>query len=275
MSDAPVEIEVIAPSVPAVPDRCGRCGYVTKGLQGTTCPECAFDLTRSAYLRFADRGWLRTIVLGTHLLRVGGIGLIAVMFGGRTAIRATLDVLDLPAPSDRMIGRIMMLVFLAVSVTGAWLFTSDDPTFAGLDDERSRRGLAARIGIGLAALFAAARIVLDAVAPPLVNAGLIVVTILCLVQVTTALNGVVRSLLLRSEATSAEDLEETGKSQRSSGWIIGAVALVALLSIRGGLAGLPSKVEGVGLGVGVLIIGFAFVRLVKSSRAIRQELERA
>ena len=59
------------------PQRSGRCGYVTAGSVGTTCPDCGFDLTKSAYLRCADRTWLRTIVGEIQLIRIGAIGLLS------------------------------------------------------------------------------------------------------------------------------------------------------------------------------------------------------
>lgn len=256
------------------PQRCGRCGYVTAGLGGTTCPECGFDLTKSAYLRFADRTWLRTIVVGIHLIHIGAMGLLVAHFGGREMVRTVCKVMDLPVPSERVVGRVMLVLFLALAAVGAWMLTASDPSFDDADEERMRHRKLGRLGIASAVVLAVTRIFCDGWLGPIACSLLTFGAMACGIAIIASTRGLVRSLVRRSETATAEALAPAKKATAWIPWVLGAVVVVSLLSMRAGLAGVAAKLESLALGIGIVVTAFILLKLLEGTKAIRDELEK-
>lgn len=277
MTTASAPSESAVPPVRAMPARCGRCGYATKGLSGTTCPECAFDLTRIPYLRFADRLWLAALVRGNTLVWIGAIGLIVMAFGGRNWLRTMLKIGGVGI-SARTVGQIGIVVFLTTALLGAWFLSRPDPALETGDPERHRRQQRMQMGIGATGLLVLIRVVGDGALHPILATTLTVSAIMLSLFILSGLHGVVIELLKRSEHAEAKHLEEKpGARSRSWIWfILLAIVLIGAFNARGGgVATVASRIEQVTASIGVIALAFVCLHLVRGSKAIARELEQA
>jgi hypothetical protein len=268
----------------SIPARCVRCGYATAGLVGTTCPECAFDLTTTPFLRYADRAWLRAIVVGTELISVGALGLLITNFGGKTILKVIARTLGMPFLNDPLALRGFLALFLLSCGVGAWLLSAPDPALAALDDERQRRRSLERAGIAATLVVGAARIACEGLLPPPVCAVMTVVAMSFGLYLAVSLKSTVRELLSRAEAKEAEEsatqptLPKVKKGADSTSWVIWvivAIVLIGVWSASGGVATAAIKIERTLLGLGTIITGFALLELVKGAKAIHAELAKA
>lgn len=257
------------------PARCGRCGYATAGLPGTTCPECAFDLTKVPYLRFADRAWLRTIVFGTKLISFGAVGLLATNFGAVGVLRAVVKSIGIDTFSDKIVARVLLATFLACGAIGAWLLSTPDPALEVGDDARLRRRTFERMGIAAALLLGAARVGCEGLVPPAACAVMTVAAMGFGLFIVVGLNALVLELLARSESAPKEEVESKPYSASWVIWMIALFVLIGLWSAGAGVATVAIKVERVMLGIGAIATGLALLKLVKSSKAIHEELGKA
>jgi hypothetical protein len=257
--------------------RCGRCGYSTAGLTGTQCPECAFDLTKSAYLRYTDRGWLTTIVRGTHLIRVGATGTLVLCLGGAKMVLSTVQFVGLSNLSERLVYRVLLIGFLASCAIGAWMLTVTDPTFGDPDAAWGRHRLLGRVGILTAASLALARALCEGILSPIACSALTIGALLSVFAVLRPISDLVRSLIRRSESATPEDLEEKGALNARSllRWTVAGVILILLVTRRIGLATLAARLESLALGIGFILSAIAFLKLLRGTRAIREELAKA
>lgn len=260
---------------PPIPTRCGRCGYVARGLAGTTCPECAFDLTKVAYLRYADRGWLRTIVFGTNLIRVGAVGLLVTMVGGARWAARTLRSVGIDWLADQVLSRSLLVLFLSSAIVGAWMLSTPDPTYQLEDEGRGAKRSIERLGIGAAATLGAIRIFGDGVLPPMANALLTCAAMACGLLMVIRMASLVRDLLSRSESALADDAEKPSDSWGWMKWVIAGALLIGLMSLRSGATTAALAMERLALSVGVLLAAFSLLNLLKGTKAIGSELERA
>ena len=139
------------------PLHCGRCGYATEGLHGNTCPECGFDLTRTPFLRWADRGWLRTIVVGSELVQIGSISALVFKFGGSTILGIVSKIgVSLPI-GPKVLASFLTMGSLAAAAIGAWLLAAPDPSLHAEADGRFSRRTIYRGGIVVALVLVAIR----------------------------------------------------------------------------------------------------------------------
>ncbi len=265
----------------ALPERCARCGYATVGLVGTTCPECAFDLTQTPFLRYADRAWLRSIVVGTELIGVGAVGMLITNFGGKTILKVIARTLGMPFLNDPLVVRGFLAAFLLCCGVGAWLLSTPDPALIVLDDARHRRRSIERAGIAAALVIGAARIACEGLLPPPVCAWMTVVAMGFGLYLAVRLKSTVRELLDRTEAHVSEKPAREPKAKKGADstswviWVIVAIVLLGVWSASGGVATAAIKIERTLLGLGVIITGLALLELVKGTKAIHAELERA
>lgn len=265
----------------AIPARCARCGYATAGLVGTTCPECAFDLTTTPFLRYADRAWLRALVVGTELISVGAIGLLITNFGGKTILKVIARTLGMPFLNDPLALRAFLGLFLLSCGVGAWLLSTPDPALAALDDERQRRRSLERTGIAATLVVGAARIACEGLLPPPVCAVMTVVAMAFGLYLVVSLKSAVRELLSRAEAHASEKPAKEPTSKKSGDstswvvWLIVAIVLLGLWSASGGVTTAALKIERTMLGIGTIVTAFALLELVKGTKAIHAELAKA
>ncbi len=264
-------------AVPAIPARCGRCGYATAGLRGTTCPECAFDLTRNPYLRFADPLWLAGLVRGMTMVWIGAIGLFVMAFGGREWIRTMIRLVNIDVPS-RVIGQVGVVLFLAFALLGAWFLSRPDPALEIGDPERHRRQQRMQMGIGAVALLVFVRVIGDASFHPVLSMVLTVSAVMLGLFLLSGLHGVVIELLRRSEHAEAKHLEQKpGANSRS--WIIFLVVViigVGVWSAPGpGVVTIAASTERITRSIGVVALAFVCLHLVSGRKAIARELEQA
>jgi hypothetical protein len=277
MSSETNEAPSASEAIPAMPARCGRCGYATVGLRGTTCPECAFDLTRIPYLRFADRLWLAALVRGTTLVWIGAIGLMVMAFGGRNGFRTMLRLVGIDV-SSRVVGQVGVVLFLALALLGAWLLSRPDPALETGDPERHRRQQRMQMGIGAVGLLVFIRVIGDPSLHPILATALTISAITLGLFILSGLHGVVIELLRRSEHAEAKHLaEKPGARSRSwIGFMLLAIVIFGALSARGaGAATVASRIEQITSSIGVIALAFVCLHLVSGSKAIARELEQA
>ncbi|MDZ4755491.1 MAG: hypothetical protein SGJ11_13470, partial [Phycisphaerae bacterium] len=262
-------------SDPAVaPLACGRCGYRTQGLPTMTCPECGFDLAKTPYLRWADRGWLRMIVTGTTLVHVGAIGALAMWFGGRYLL-AAVQSMGIPLPgSSRVLKQLIVLGFCITAALGAWMMAAPDPNLAGNESKESRR-LIYRILIATTVVLIALRAGLAHLLEPISAAVTSVAALVIGLYVVRGLGDFVRDLLTRAESGVPADATKAGRAPNWIYWVLGITAGLALLRYQGGAAAIAGKIEGSVLFFGFIGVTIALLSLVKASRAIKGELAKA
>lgn len=215
------------------------------------------------------------IVVGTTLVRVGAIGAIVTVFIGNGIVDWTKSLgLPLPWPSRR-IAVVTRFVLLACAAGGAWLMAAPDPSLGDELAPGAKRRKLFRAGIALAMALAAGRVVLGPWLPPLGAAAMSVAALLCTLQSVRGLGDVVRDLVARSETGDPDAAADAGRGGTWVYWAMGAVGLFGLLGSRRGPAAAALTIETSVIGIGVVGAGFALYSLVKSSRAIRDELARA
>ncbi len=54
-------------------------------------------------------------------------------------IRTTFKVINLPVPPERVIGRVLLIVFLALGAAGAWMLTASDSFLSLLKGSKAIR----------------------------------------------------------------------------------------------------------------------------------------
>lgn len=268
---------------PSSAEVCGRCGYTTRGLNDSRCPECGFDLAVVPYLRVADRDWLRRVVLGINLVRYGSIAALVLLFG-RGTVRGLLDSFGVGALVDpRVVTSLSTYLAVISAAVGAFLLSLPDPAFDDPDEARRRRRMRFQIQLGAVLLLILARQALAS--PALVGATptwwplLLAACSVCAVFVTVAvirgLGDFVRELVQRSEIATEKDLKGT---RTSAAWLVPVVivfVVIGLVSFRRGAAGMAKVVEGGVIGIGLIGTMIALLLLSRATKAIESEYAKA
>lgn len=127
---------------------CRRCGYNLRGLnQQSRCPECntpAGLSTQGDLLRFADPNWVDRLSRGCSFILWGTLATLLASFG----VGCLMFIGLVP------IGQIVAFLASLISVYGAWLLTSPDPS--GIGDDRyanARKIVRITLILGLASGF--------------------------------------------------------------------------------------------------------------------------
>jgi hypothetical protein len=135
----PGPIPVVAVEVPAVvlaDTPCRKCQYNLRGLSTDgRCPECgtAVGLSiRGDLLRYSDPAWVATLRAGVRCM----LWAIVISIGGAVLGRVVTGM-----TGSRVIAAILPLGGTALSLVGAWLLTTPDPSGLGEDKYGTSRKL--------------------------------------------------------------------------------------------------------------------------------------
>lgn len=256
-------------------ETCGRCGYDLTGRVGETCPECGFEVTRTPYLRFADPGWLRTLLLGIELVRIGAIA-AQIALGAAIVIAAT--------GYGAMLGAVLPVAWfmawfvagcLLLALFGALLVATPDPLFEDPSPERRRERTISRAML-LAAIIAvaAAAVLRPLLAGPVAALVSIGAIVLAMVAVRRSAE-IARSIVRRSFELRGADLERIGRG--CSGFVVAFVVVMVIGAVGVLRRGLPPATMALPVEIGAVVAGgFALVSallsLLIARKAIRSEM---
>ncbi|MBL9150379.1 MAG: hypothetical protein JNM94_16965 [Phycisphaerae bacterium] len=262
----------VAEATPApIPERCGRCGYATTGMSGIVCPECGFDVTKTTYLRVADREWLANIVRGMWMTRAGALVALVASIAGPSFRRMVPAWLELPGNFSRFV----VLTGLGVAAIGAFLLSLPDPSFEDPSEARRRRRLLFQAGLVVGGVLLVARGLVGPYVPPLAGAAISVVAFLILVGVVRGIGGIAREIVARAEGVTEDEIKKTGAGAGWLYWVLGVLVLMQLFGWSRGQLVVAQRIETSVIGIGILGIAFAMLSLSKASAAIKRELEAA
>ncbi len=140
---------VVGPDGVIVEDiTCRRCGYNLRGLgENGRCPECGTAVGLSIHgdlLRFAEPAWVEKLARGMELILVGIVtGIVGGCVGGGISAAGT--------PQSQAAGTLVILLSGLLSLVGAWILTTPDPS--GIGEQRfvnARKVVRAGLIAGLA-----------------------------------------------------------------------------------------------------------------------------
>jgi len=144
----PIPVAAVEASTIVLADTpCRKCQYNLRGLSTDgRCPECATPVglsTRGDLLRYSDPAWVGTLRAGVMCM----LWAIAVSIGGGI-LRSVLTGMT----GSRVVATLLPLAGTALSLLGAWLLTTPDPS--GLGEDRygtSRKLIRVTLAFGVAA----------------------------------------------------------------------------------------------------------------------------
>ncbi len=245
------------------------------GLPTTTCPECGFDLTRMPFLRWADRGWLRTIVLGGTLIRIGAMGaVVSRLFGADVLTWVVSHGIPMPL-HPKVLAHTIAVGFLVVAAVGAWMLATPDPLLIG-DEARERRRTLYRSAVAILLGVAALRAGVGHLMPPVAATSLTFVGVGFTIYVLRGLTDITSQLLSRCETATPDERASSASGGRLIGWIlIGVPITLAFWFFQRGLTRFAQAAEATALLFGTVVVAFVLLARMKSARPVREELAKA